>query len=100
MMQLIWPSDKAKYFSSEGLTGILSECPSGKSVCVQSEVSGAVENILITGRYRAASITNARMRPSMTPAPNRSAKASAVLCVASSSLDGSRATISFLSGVP
>jgi len=31
-MALIWGSDKAKYFSQGQLTGILCDCPSGKSI--------------------------------------------------------------------
>src|ERR1051326_931744 len=51
-------------------------------------------------RQRVAAITNARIRPSMAPVPNRAAKASAALCVASSSLEASRASISLRSGLP
>ena len=50
--------------------------------------------------YGMAVKTNARIRPSIIPFPNRRAKASAALWVASSRREGSRASISFLSGVP
>jgi hypothetical protein len=49
---------------------------------------------------RMAVITWARMRPSTGPLPNRSASASAQAWVAASRPDGSRASISFRSGVP
>jgi riboflavin biosynthesis pyrimidine reductase len=51
-------------------------------------------------RQRVAVTTIARMRPSTAPLPNRRARASAACFVASSSRDASRASISFLSGVP
>jgi hypothetical protein len=50
--------------------------------------------------HRMAVITCALMRPSIGPLPNRCTNASAAFCVASSRRDGSRASISFLSGVP
>ena len=50
--------------------------------------------------HRMAVITCALMRPSIGPLPNRCTSASAAFCVASSRRDGSRASISFLSGVP
>ena len=50
--------------------------------------------------HRMAVITCALMRPSIGPLPTRCTSASAAFCVASSRRDGSRASISFLSGVP
>ena len=50
--------------------------------------------------HRTAVTTCALMRPSIAPLPNRCASASVALRVASSSLDGSRASISLRSGVP
>ena len=50
--------------------------------------------------YRMLVITCARMRPSTGPLPNRCASASVAVCVASSRRDGSRASISFVNGVP
>src|SRR6516162_8469983 len=66
-----------------------------------ADESGRLDGVSrrLCARY-AALITNARMRPSIGPLPNRRARAAAACAVACSRPEASRASISLRSGVP